>query len=763
MNIPFLPFARAAPQPPPSGVRGPEIVVVGLLLLWAAALVSPAQAQESTEAEPPVALPVEAVRLTGAEEPEIQLDGLLAETFWARTGVITGFRQQEPLEGEPATEVTEVRIAFDDATMYVGIRALDSNPEAIVGRILQRDRIMEVGGFANQLSATGDDVVAIVLDPFHDHRNGMVFATNPNGAEFDALVTDEGGEVNIDWRGIWRVKAARIPEGWSAEIAIPFRTLRYPTDGGVEPWGFNVYRMIRRKNEEVLWRSWSRDNEGFNRISQAGHLSGLTELPRPGLNLEVKPYALGGSTQERDELTGATPTELDSKIGLDLKTEVAGGLVLDLTLNTDFAQVEVDDEQVNLTRFNLFFPEKRDFFLENAGIFEFGDRGFFEQPPFLLFFSRQIGISEDGEVPILAGARLTGRAGQQTIGLLNVVTDEAFEEPVTNFAVVRAKRDIGENSYLGVMLTDRRSRDTWNTTAGVDGTFWFGTKLTTEAFLAYTFTEGDGGDDVAFRGAVDYTSDRYGLFFQHMGIGPEVNADMGFVTRTDVHRSRGGGRYTARPSFLSLRKIDFFLGGDYFADFSGARQDWEIGPTLLPEWDSGDGGRFEIDFAEQTVTEAFDLADTVLVEPGVYGANNVQLAFNSSPARPLVGQLQATVGESFGGTVNTLGGSLTWNPTPKVGVTGGYTRNDVSLPNGAFVADIASLRGTYSFSTQATLNAFVQYNSLNDALITNIRFNYIYRPGSDLFLVFTEERGGTDFGDQENRGMVAKLTYLHRF
>jgi hypothetical protein len=284
---------------------------------------------------------VDAIRLTGAEEPEIQLDGLLAETFWARAGVITGFRQQEPLEGEPATETTEVRIVFDEATMYVGIRALDSDPEAIVGRILQRDRIMEAEGFGNQLRATGDDVVAIVLDPFHDHRNGMVFATNPNGAEFDALVTDEGGEVNIDWRGIWRVKAARIPEGWSAEIAIPFRTLRYPTDGGVEPWGFNVYRMIRRKNEEVLWRSWSRDNEGFNRISQAGHLSGLTELPRPGLNLEVKPYVLGGSTQERDELTGTTPTELDSKIGLDLKTEVAGGLVLDLTLNTDFAQVEV--------------------------------------------------------------------------------------------------------------------------------------------------------------------------------------------------------------------------------------------------------------------------------------------------------------------------------------------------------------------------------------------------------------------------------------
>jgi hypothetical protein len=708
-------------------------------------------------------LPVSALRLEPEDVREFQLDGLLSEPFWARAPEVTDFRQQEPLVGEPATERTEVRIAFDGSKMIVAIRALDSEPEAIVSRILQRDKIMEADGFGNELRATGDDVVAIVFDAFHDHRNGMVFATNPNGAEFDALITDEGSEVNVDWRGIWEVQAIRTPEGWSAELAIPFRTLRYPAEGGVEPWGFNVYRMIRRKNEEVLWRSWSRDNEGFNRISRAGHIDGLTDLPRPGLNLEVRPYVLGGGTQERDEL-GAVSTEPEGKIGLDLKTEVAGGLVLDLTVNTDFAQVEVDDEQVNLTRFSLFFPEKREFFLENAGIFEFGDAGFgFEPPPLLLFFSRRIGISEDGTVPIIAGGRLTGRAGDQTIGLLNVVTDEAFDEPLTNFAVARVKRDVGQNSYLGAMITDRRTKDHSNTTAGVDGTFWIGTTLSTEVFAAWSFTEGEGGDDASFRAAADYTTDRYGLFFRHMSVGPEFEADMGFVTRTDIHSTRFGGRYTARPSWLDLRKIDFYLSGFHIADYGGVRQDWEFGPTFAPEWNSGDGGRFEIDFAEQTVNEAFDLADSVLVEPGVYGATNVQLAFQSSPARPFIVDAQASVGESFGGTVATAGATLTWTPTARIGLTGGYTRNDVDLPNGDFIADIASFRLSYSFSTQATANAFIQYNSLDRALITNIRFHYIYRPGSDIFLVFTEDRRGDGLAELENRGLVAKLSYMHRF
>ena len=434
-----------------------RLVLTGVL--YAAAI-------PSVNGQAPSPPDVAARRLSTEESTELRIDGLLDERAWEAAARATGFRQREPSEGDPATERTEVLVLFDDATLYIGIHAHDRSPEEIIARILQRDKIMIASSFEGGLEFTSDDAIAILFDPFHDHRNGVIFGTNANGAEFDALITDEGREFNADWRGVWEVSAQRTPEGWSAEFAIPFRTLRFPQASG-EPWGFNVYRIIRRKNEEVLWSSWSRSNEGFERVSRAGHITGLSDLPRPGLNLELKPYALGGAEQERDA-AARLDTDQQMELGLDVKYEVRPGLLLDGTINTDFAQVEADDQQVNLTRFSLFFPEKRDFFLENSGIFEMGWRSFFEPPPFLLFFSRQIGISDDGAIPILGGLRLTGRAGQQTVGLINVVTDEKFGEPRTNFAVARVKRDVGSAGYVGAMATDRRNGNDWNSTGGLD-------------------------------------------------------------------------------------------------------------------------------------------------------------------------------------------------------------------------------------------------------------------------------------------------------
>ena len=694
----------------------------------------------------------------------VRLDGLLAEEAWSRAVPLGGFTQREPEQGLAATEQTEVRIAYDDLTLYIGIVAYDSEPDEIVARILQRDKLIEPLFFGSGIQFAGDDAIAILLDPFHDHRSGMIFATNPNGAEFEALITDEGAELNIDWRGVWEVKSARTPDGWSAEFAIPWRTLRYPEAVGDEPWGINVFRVIRRKNEETLWRSWQREGGGLHRVSRAGHLAGLVDLPHLGLNLETKPFLLTGRRQETDNL-GAITSSNQREVGIDIKTELRPGLLLDLTVNTDFAQVEVDDAQVNLTRFSLFFPEKRDFFLENSGIFDFGlVSDPMSTPPYRMFFSRNIGISEDGEVPILAGARVTGRVGSQTVGLLNVVTDEAFGIPRESFSVARIKRDIGESNYVGAMMVDRRSSDGWNTTGGVDGQFVIGDAWIWDWYAAQSFTEGQGGDGYSYNIGYFYEGESWSSFFSHHAISPNAETRAGFITRTDLRRTDLYGGPKWRPSALGLRDVQLFVGGGYGSTVSDGRmQDWIGGVGLGSVWQSGDQLTGFINASETVVDEGFELSDSVEVPPGRYRADHVGFFAFSSPSR--VANVGATgmFSNFFGGTLVSVGGTLTVAPVPQISLTAGYTRNQVDVSDGAFNADISSLRATYSYSTRLSTNVLVQYNSLEKAFSTNVRFNFIHRPGSDFFIVFTENRGEErGVWNLSDRGMAMKITYLAR-
>lgn len=717
---------------------------------------------------------VGAYRIRLAENESVRLDGLLSEDFWSRAVPIGGFLQREPEEGLAATEATEVRVAYDDQAVYIGVVAYDSEPEEIVARILQRDKLMEPLFFGSGVQFAGDDAIAILLDPFHDHRSGMIFATNPNGAEFEALITDEGSELNIDWRGVWEVRGARTPDGWSAEFAIPWRTLRYPeadpADGadGAEPWGINVFRIIRRKNEETLWQSWQREGGGLHRVSRAGHLTGLRDLPQEGLSLETKPFVLAGRRQEADDL-GVVTSSNQREVGIDIKTEVRPGLVLDLTLNTDFAQVEADDAQVNLTRFSLFFPEKRDFFLENSGIFEFGlPSDPFATPPYQMFFSRNIGISEDGEVPILAGARLTGRVGAQTVGLLNVVTDEAFGVPRENFSVGRIKRDVGGSAYVGAMMVDRRSSDGRNTTAGFDGQFGIGEAWIWDWYVSQSFAaesgkeQGTGG--YSYSAAYTYEGEVWSSFFKHYAISPNAEADAGFITRSDLRMTELFNRHKWRPSALGLRDVSLFLGGSYGSTVSDGRlQEWTGGGGLSLEWRSGDQITPLFNASETVVDKAFELSDSVDVPVGRYRADNVGWFASTSSSRVAVVGSNAMFSNFFGGSLASVGGTLSIAPSPHISFTGGYTRNQVSVPDGSFNADISSLRATYSYSTRLFTNVLVQYNSFEKAFSTNVRFNFIHRPGSDFFIVFTENRGDErGVWNLSDRGMVMKITYLAR-
>ncbi len=688
-----------------------------------------------------------------------RIDGVLKDQAWREAPGASGFRQRDPREGEPATESTEVRVLYDDETLYVGILARDHQPEAVIGRILERDAVM-TQGLDNAARFTGDDVVALSLDPFHDHRNAFFFATNANGAEFDALVTDESPTLNVDWRAVWRVAARRVAEGWSAEFAIPFRSLRYPRAEGDQIWGFDVERIVRRRNEDTLWSAWMRAEGGLNRVSRAGHLVGLRGLPRSAANVEVRPFGLAGMTRRPGE--GAGDDAL-ARVGADLKWEVQPGLVLDATVRPDFAQVEADDQIVNLTRFEVFFPEKRDFFLENAGIFDFGTRGSYETPPFLLFFSRRIGILGQAELPVLGGVRLSGRTGRQTIGVLDVLTGDAADASRTNFGVARLKRDVGVRGYVGAMVTDRRTAAGGRTDLGADASLWPGSRLNLQGFAAST-TRSDGAPDWAARAAAEYNADPVYLYGEFLRIGPAAETAMGFVTQTDVRRASGKAQYTFRPHVPLLRSLAVFAGGKQQAHVDGHPRDENAFAGVSFDLHSGDGLSLTHVRGSIDLAWGFEVAGRIPVAPGHYQLIDTEASLYTSGNRAVSAFANASLQRIWNGEVDSVAGGLTLRGGSHLSLSASCTRSAADLPGGSFVAYVTGLRLGWAFSTRLAAHAYGQYNSLERRFVGNVRLRFNYRPGSDVYLVFNEERG-TPAGANGlvARGFVVKLSYLRQF
>jgi hypothetical protein len=440
--------------------------------------------------------------------------------------------------------------------------------------------------------------------------------------------------------------------------------------------------------------------------------------------------------------------------------------VADATIHPDFAQVEVDEAQVNLTRFDLFFPEKREFFLENAGIFDFGWRGFDETPPFLLFFSRRIGIADDDEspIPVRGGVRLSGRAGRQTVGFLDMLTGPGAGQPSANHGVLRVKRDLRENDYVGAMVVDRRDETDANTAGGLDASFWPTASLNVQAFAARTWTRGPGGDGSAWRVSADYTSDRFGVVAQHLMVGPEAEARMGFITRTDIRRTDAFGRYTLRPSTRGIRRIDLFLEGQHVVRTSGEKQDVGGGPIVNLELESGDSLNAYYFHGSTRLDDPFRVAERVPVPAGDYAVRSWSVSATSSTYRPISLTGEAEIVNTYGGRLSTLTASARLAHGAHFGLHMGLSRNRVSLPGGAFVADVGLIRAVYAFSSRLVATALLQRNGLDGTLVTNVRVNFIHRPGSDLFVVFNEEWGDAAPRRRVNgRGLAVKLTYLMRF
>jgi hypothetical protein len=729
--------------------------------LWIVLILTAAPAAAQTDREDGTARSAPSLRALRVEGGfDLRLDGLLDEPAWQEADRVNGFRQREPLEGEPATEDTEVRVLYDGEHLYIGVRAFDSEPGRIVGRRLERDSPLGMARFG---PSGGDDAIEVILDTFHDRRNAYYFATNPQGVLVDGLITDESFRADLNWDAVWDVRARITPEGWSAEFQIPLRSIRFPTRDGEQTWGFNVQRAVMRKNEQSLWTAWSRDNEGLTRVSRAGELTGLQSLPG-GLDMYVKPYALGEAGRDYVEQPDGD-VALDGAVGLDAKLGFASGLVLDLTVNTDFAQVEADDEQIDLTRFRLFFPEKREFFLENAGIFQFGTEGFgHHAPDILLFFSRRIGLAEGQTVPMLGGGRLTGRAGRQTIGFLNVVTgeEESLGAPLTNFSVARLKRDVGQRSYVGAIVTSRLEKGgVSNLAGGVDWNLWLSNGLALEGFYARSSDSNPGGDDYSWRATLDYTSDLIGWRAEHLEIGPEMSPAIGFVRRHDVAKTSGSIRLTPRPPIDGLRKIDIRNELEYVATAeTRAVQDrrWQL--SVSPELDSGDEARLSVEYQFQRLDTIFDLTSDIAVPAGDYEDWSFRGSLSSSRARSVSGELSGGGGGFWDGHRWFVGGELRFD-SPHIGFEVGYEHNDVDVPGGAFTTELVRGRLKLAANTRLFGNALVQYNSQRRAFSANLRINWIHRPGSDLFIVFNERR--EVFGSRwnpESRAFIVKLTYL---
>ena len=685
----------------------------------------------------------------------IRLDGDLSEPAWNTAEAAVDFVQAEPYEGSPATEATEVRVLFNEESLFLGIFCRDTEPERILTNSLKED-----------FDPQDDDSFEIILDTFLDERNGYLFTTNPHGAKRDAQVTDEGREINVDWDTVWDVRTQRTSEGWMAEIVIPFKSLSFEENRTQGVWGINFGRRIRRKNEIVYWSPVPRRYE-ITRLSLAGELRDLEGIAR-GRNLRLKPFLA------TDFSRFAAGDHIVARVrpGIDAKYSITPSLTLDLTGNTDFSQVEVDEQQINLTRFPLFFPEKREFFLENSGIFQFGDlpgeRGSRSRET-QLFFSRRIGLSDDGEpIPIWGGARLSGQVGKYRLGFLSMQTKETHLGPGNNFAVARVKRNILANSDIGAIFVNRQASEggDYNRAAGVDANFRFGQNFTVNGYLAKTFTDGVEDRDLTRKVTTQWRDNLITVQTIFTELQENFNPEVGFVERVGVRTFRSRLELKPRPPRNPLIR--------------------EFRPHVYPDYQMDEDNRlvtrtfhygFDTVFHNGSVIEIkhenfFDRLDepfrirrippAVTIPRGDYNFSLWGMEMQSDPSRRFFGTLDYRNGSFYTGDRITVVATGTFRANERFAVEGRYTRNNVQLREGSFVNNLIASRVNYYFSTRMFLNALIQYNSDLKQVTSNIRFNFIHHPLSDLFLVYNEQRDTSGAG-QNDRAVTLKYTHLFSF
>ena len=757
-----------------------RLCLASVLGVWWLLLPVPLVAQQS----PGGASRVGARELTADGFPRVRavrvddgplIDGdVLNDPAYADTVLTTGFVQNRPFEGEPASERTEVRIVYTADTIYFGVVCYTGDPATIVVADSRRDSDM-----------TETDSFRIILDTYLDGQNGFVFGTNPAGIEYDGQVTNEGqgsgrfggggsgrpsnsrqqrgsgGGFNLNWDGAWQVATSVTDIGWTAEVAIPFRTLRYPRNE-VQSWGVNFQRNIRSRNEQAYWSPLPRQYN-INRISLAGVLQGV-EVPAQR-NLQLTPYILGESlyrTQDRRDLT-------TGDLGADLKYSVTPSLTLDLTYNTDFAQVEVDDQQINLDRFTLFFPEKRPFFLENAGLFSVGQSGAVD-----IFFSRRIGLGDSGEqVPIVGGGRLSGKVGRNTnVGFLNMQTASVGGSgtPGQNFTVARVRQDLANRSNIGAMLVNREATGDlggdgdYNRAYAVDGRWGIGEGGTVSGFAAATDTPGlTGGDSHAYGLSAQHEIEWVRLGLGYTEVAPNFNPEVGFLARQSYRRMNGSVFTTFRPDdFMGVHEFRPHVAHNTVFDFGTGRQETQF--THIDnhtEWRNGYEIHTGMNLSREGVFEPFEIFPGIVIPPGAYDHKEVQIAGNTNLGAPISANINTIVGGLFGGDRVTITPSIAVRVGETFNALFEWSYNDLRLPGGDFTTNLARVRLSYSFTTRMFFQALVQYNDRADLWSSNLRFGLLSDANTGLFIVYNDIQGlGSEIPTGAGRTLTLKYSYL---
>ena len=668
------------------------------------------------------------------------IDGVLDEAIWQQIEPITDFRQQEPADGEPASERTEVRICYDDNFLYIGVRAHDSEPEKIIARVYERDGESKL-----------DDSFFVAIDSLHDRRTAFVFGTNAIGMQGDGQFV-EGSTPGTDWDAIWHNKSNIDDQGYTLEIAIPFFVLRFQPAEELS-MGILMRRVIRRKDETVFWPYLSRDYP-ITAVSQYATLEGLRGIER-GVNLEVKPYAVAGRSSAAGE------SEWSADAGLDAKWGVTSNLTADLTLNTDFAQVESDALQVNLTRFNLYYPEKRDFFLESAGLFQFGLPQRAE-----IFFSRRIGIRGRDEVPILGGARLYGLVGDTNIGLMSIQSRARDGIPAENFTVARIKQNVLGRSYIGGILTNRSGYEAdADRTMGADFAYVFGRNNRIYGSLAQSSRPGvSDGNWFGVIGA-SYFTDLFQGAISYIDIGPQFNPGLGFIRRRDMRSLNLSGAYKPRPGWDHVRQIT--LQGSYkrVMNYAGEEETVDIQGIATVRFSLDDFISFGTWSVKEYIPYSFQIAPGIIVPSDQYEYFHWYVRGGTSYSRRVSISGIYETGGYYGGDFYRASAGLQIKLTPQLQIKPGYAVNRYDLPGGSFTSIIANLYMSYYVSPTLITRLALQHSGLYDEFIFNFRLRWIYAPGSEAWLVYDEGQtpdlltGGT----VRDRALILKVVHNFNF